>query len=53
MGGLLISFYFYPSRIWVKLTDGELLLAGLPERNRVKFEADFAKLVEELEEKLR
>lgn len=52
MGGLLISFYFYPNRIWVKLTDGELLLAGSADRNRVKFEADFAKLVEELEEKL-
>lgn len=53
MGGLLISFYFYPSRIWVKLTDGDLLLAGSAERNRLRFEADFAKLVKELEEKLR
>ncbi len=53
MAGLLISFYFYPSRVWAKLTDGELLLAGSAERNRVKFEADFAKLVEELEETLR
>ena len=53
MAGLLISFYFYPSHVWAKLTEGELLLAGSAERNRPRFEADFAKLVRELEEKLR
>lgn len=52
MGGLVISFYFYPSRLWAKLTSRELLLAGSAERNRVSFESGFAKLVEELEEEL-
>jgi len=52
MGGLLISFYFYPSRVWVKLTERELILAGSAERNHLKFEADFAKLVKELKKKL-
>jgi cytochrome c biogenesis protein len=53
MGGLLISFYFYPSRIWVKLTEGKMLMAGWSESNHVRFEADFVKLVKELEKKLR
>jgi cytochrome c biogenesis protein len=52
MGGLLISFYFYPCHVWVKLTEGQLLLVGSAEKNQVKFKADFARLIKELEEKL-
>jgi cytochrome c biogenesis protein len=53
MGGLLISFYFHPGRVWAKLTGRELLLVGSAEGNQGRFEADFAKLVEELEARLR
>jgi cytochrome c biogenesis protein len=47
--GLLISFFFWPSRVWVKLTDAELLVAGSAARNRASFGAQFAKLASELE----
>ncbi len=53
MGGLLITLYFYPSRIWGKLSDGELLLAGSADRNQARFKTDFDKLVAKLEKELR
>ncbi len=51
--GLLISFYFYPSRLWVKLTDRELAVAGSAERNQAAFQTDFSQLVKKLGEELR
>lgn len=53
LAGLLISFYFYPSRVWVKLDDGELLLAGSARRQQRSFGEEFDKMVTKLEEKLR
>jgi cytochrome c biogenesis protein len=53
VAGLLVAFYFNPSRIWVKLTNSELLLAGSTDRNRVAFEHHFVTLVAELQSKLR
>jgi cytochrome c biogenesis protein len=53
LAGLAITFYFNPSRVWVKLTDSELLLAGSSHRNRVAFEQHFARIVAELHSELR
>lgn len=50
--GLLISFYFYPSRVWIKLTDEDLVVAGSADRNQTAFQAEFAKLVNKLGEEL-
>jgi cytochrome c biogenesis protein len=50
--GLLISFYFCPSRVWVKLTDRGLVVAGSAVRNRTAFQTEFSKLVKTLGEKL-
>jgi hypothetical protein len=50
--GLLISFYFYPSRVWIKLTDEDLVVAGSADRNQTAFQAEFAKLVKDLGEQL-
>jgi cytochrome c biogenesis protein len=52
LAGLVVTFYFNPSRVWVKLTDSELLVAGSTDRNRTAFEQHFARIVAELEGKL-
>ena len=51
VAGLVVTFCFNPSSIWVKLTESELLLAGSSDRNRVTFEQHFARIVAELESK--
>jgi cytochrome c biogenesis protein len=53
LAGLVVSFYSNASSVWVRLTDGELLLAGSSHRNRVAFEQHFAKMVTELQSELR
>jgi cytochrome c biogenesis protein len=53
MVGLFISFYFPVSRVWVKLTDDELWLAGSAPTQPETFKVEFQKLVTELEERLR
>ncbi|NIN96037.1 MAG: hypothetical protein GTN93_13475 [Anaerolineae bacterium] len=50
--GLLISFYFHPSRVWIKLTDEDLVVAGSADRNQPAFQAEFARLVKDLGEEL-
>jgi cytochrome c biogenesis protein len=50
--GLVITFCFHPSRVWVKLTESELLLAGSSHRNRVGFEHHFARIVAHLRSEL-
>jgi cytochrome c biogenesis protein len=44
--GLALSFYFPYHRLWARITAaGEVHLAGLPERNRIGLEEEFASLV--------
>lgn len=50
--GLLISFHFYPRRVWIRLRNRELALAGAAARNRIAFGAEFSRLVEELRAEL-
>jgi cytochrome c biogenesis protein len=50
--GLLISFYFYPSRIWIKLTDEDLMVVGSAERNQTAFRTEFSQLVKKLGEQV-
>ncbi len=52
MVGLLISFYFNPTQVWIKLTDNELLLVGSADHNRVALERQFARLVAEFRSEL-
>jgi len=53
VAGLVVAFYFNPSRVWVKLTDSELLLAGSADQNRLACEQHFVTLVAELQSKVR
>jgi cytochrome c biogenesis protein len=49
--GLIISFFFSHQRVWVrlpKISEGEILLAGSTNKNRVTFEKAFGQWVEEV-----
>jgi cytochrome c biogenesis protein ResB len=48
VAGLSISFFFHPSRVWLKLMESELLVAGPAERNKIAFEEHFTRLVSDL-----
>jgi hypothetical protein len=48
VAGLSISFFFHHSRIWLRLTERELLVAGTAERNKVASERHFTRLVSDL-----
>jgi cytochrome c biogenesis protein len=49
--GLIISFFFSHQRVWAKLpksSEGEIVLAGSTNKNRVAFEKAFGQWVEEI-----
>jgi len=49
--GLIISFFFSHQRVWVRLpksSEGEIILAGSTNKNRVTFEKAFGQWVEEI-----
>jgi cytochrome c biogenesis protein len=49
--GLILSFFFSHQRIWVRILkspEGEVVLAGSANKNRVGFEKTFGDLVEEI-----
>jgi cytochrome c biogenesis protein len=49
--GLIISFFFSHQRVWAKLpknSEGEIILAGSTNKNKVGFEKSFGRLVEEV-----
>lgn len=49
--GLIMSFFFSHQRVWVRLpksSEGEILLAGSTNKNRVTFEKAFGQWVEEV-----
>ena len=49
--GLIISFFFSHQRVWAKLpksSEGEIILAGSTNKNKVGFENSFGQLVEEV-----
>ena len=52
--GLIISFFFSHQRVWAKLpksSEGEIILAGSTNKNRVAFEKTFGQWVEEMQTK--
>ena len=52
--GLIISFFFSHQRVWAKLPkspEGEIILAGSTNKNRVAFEKAFGQWVEEIRTK--
>ena len=52
--GLIISFFFSHQRVWAKLpksSEGEIILAGSTNKNRVAFEKTFGQWVEEMRTK--
>ena len=52
--GLMISFFFFHQRVWVRLpkgSEGEIVLAGSANKNRVAFEKAFGRWVEEIRKK--
>ncbi|MGQ9647843.1 MAG: cytochrome c biogenesis protein ResB [Thermodesulfobacteriota bacterium] len=54
MLGLLLSFFFSHQRVWAKLpkgSEGEIILAGSTNKNRVAFEKAFGQWVEEVRTK--
>jgi len=51
--GLIISFFFSHQRVWAKLpksSEGEIILAGSTNKNKVAFEKAFGQWVEEIRE---
>ncbi len=49
--GLIMSFFFSHQRVWVRLpksSEGEIILAGSTNKNRVTFEKAFGQWVEEI-----
>jgi cytochrome c biogenesis protein len=49
--GLIVSFFFSHQRIWVRIpksSEGEIVVAGSANKNRVGFEKSFGQLVEEI-----
>ena len=49
--GLILSFFFSHQRVWVRIPkgpEGEVVLAGSANKNRVGFEKTFGELVEEI-----
>ncbi len=52
--GLILSFFFSHQRFWVRIPkspEGEVVLAGSANKNRVDFEKTFGELVEEIRKK--
>jgi cytochrome c biogenesis protein len=52
--GLIVSFFFSHQRVWVRIPkspDGEIVVAGSANKNRVGFEKSFSQLVEEIRKK--
>jgi cytochrome c biogenesis protein len=52
--GLILSFFFSHQRVWVRIAkspEGEVVLAGSANKNRVGFEKTFGELVEEIRKK--
>lgn len=52
--GLIISFFFSHQRVWAKLpksSEGEIILAGSTNKNKVAFEKAFGQWVEEIRTK--
>jgi cytochrome c biogenesis protein len=52
--GLIVSFFFSHQRVWVRIpknSEGEIVVAGSANKNRVGFEKTFVQLVEELRKK--
>ncbi len=55
IAGLVMSFYFFPRRVWAYLgeeTVGKVLLAGQSYRNKVGFQMEFDRLSSALKNKL-
>lgn len=51
LAGLFMSFYLFPRRVWAYVAGGEpsqVLMAGQSHRNKVGFELEFKRLVEDL-----
>src|SRR4030043_1171170 len=54
--GLIISFFFSHQRVWAKLpksSEGEIILAGSTNKNRVAFEKAFGQWVEDVRSKIK
>jgi cytochrome c biogenesis protein len=54
--GLIISFFFSHQRVWAKLpksSEGEIILAGSTNKNKVAFEKAFGQWVEEVRSKIK
>ena len=54
--GILVAFFTFHKRVWVRIQDGEkgqatLLVAGATNKNRHAFEGEFKRLAEKLEAK--
>jgi cytochrome c biogenesis protein len=52
--GLIISFFFSHQRVWAKIpksSEGEIILAGSTNKNKVAFEKSFGQLAEEIRAK--
>ena len=52
--GFILSFFFSHQRFWVRISkspEGEVVLAGSANKNRVDFEKTFGELVEEIRKK--
>jgi cytochrome c biogenesis protein len=53
--GLIVSFFFSHQRLWVRIPvrgEGEIVLAGSANKNRVEFERKFGNLVDEIRKKV-
>jgi cytochrome c biogenesis protein len=51
--GLIVSFFFSHQRVWARIpkdSEGEIVLAGSANKNRVAFEKTFGQLVDEIRE---
>ena len=54
--GLIVSFFFSHQRIWVRIpkeSEGEIVLAGSTNKNKVGFEKKFGNLVEGIKSKIK
>ena len=52
--GLIVSFFFSHQRVWARIpkdSEGEIILAGSANKNRVAFEKTFGQLVDEVRSK--
>jgi cytochrome c biogenesis protein len=53
--GLIVSFFFSHQRVWARIpkdSEGEIVLAGSANKNRVAFEKTFGQLVDEVRKNL-